>query len=356
MSVASVVSSFRDSSLAAKLALVTAGATACAALALSRLRLARGPERASWSGIVFGHRGCRFVPGRVENTLGALEYAAASSAVGGIEIDVRQCKSGELVVFHDGFCSPMLDDAAAAATVPAGDATACGDDAKTSQRRVIDCTLTELRARPYRDDPTKALRVNTAEECIRFCMARNLKLLLEVKATFGLERQDARLVAELFDRPEFAAFMREQCTVISFHFGVLYHLRAQQPAAAVCQLMRRDTASCLIKAAIEPVPAAFRLAPRVADAALWFVATKVAPWLTGASMTGPHFEHMTAAQRAKWQADGVMVYLWGFAKGAQFDAAMRAEAASVPNATSNGGLSMSCDHDYADYVVVKRAA
>src|SRR4030095_10429492 len=47
---------------------------------------------------VFGHRGVR---GEApENTMAAFDLAAASGA-DGVELDVRLCRSGELVVCHD---------------------------------------------------------------------------------------------------------------------------------------------------------------------------------------------------------------------------------------------------------------
>ena len=48
--------------------------------------------------LLLGHRGSR--TRATENTLEAIEIAAAAGA-DGIEVDVRTCQSGELVVFHD---------------------------------------------------------------------------------------------------------------------------------------------------------------------------------------------------------------------------------------------------------------
>ncbi|MWV65951.1 glycerophosphodiester phosphodiesterase [Halorubrum sp. JWXQ-INN 858] len=46
---------------------------------------------------VIGHRGC--AAENPENTIGAVEAAAA--VAGGVEVDVRRCETGGLVVFHD---------------------------------------------------------------------------------------------------------------------------------------------------------------------------------------------------------------------------------------------------------------
>lgn len=52
----------------------------------------------------FAHRG--FTRSAPENSMAAFEKALALG-VHGIELDVRTCKSGEIVVFHDGFLARM---------------------------------------------------------------------------------------------------------------------------------------------------------------------------------------------------------------------------------------------------------
>lgn len=54
----------------------------------------------------FAHRG--FTAKAPENTLGAVQ-AAIELGVDGIEFDVRTCKSGEVVVFHDASLERMTD-------------------------------------------------------------------------------------------------------------------------------------------------------------------------------------------------------------------------------------------------------
>jgi glycerophosphoryl diester phosphodiesterase len=64
----------------------------------SRLALENWPWRRADRPLVIGHRGVR--GDRPENTLAAFEHAGDQGA-DGIELDVRTCGSGELVVIHD---------------------------------------------------------------------------------------------------------------------------------------------------------------------------------------------------------------------------------------------------------------
>ncbi|MBL8740865.1 MAG: glycerophosphodiester phosphodiesterase [Myxococcales bacterium] len=63
---------------------------------------------------IVGHRGVRSLAGAssgpfVENTLGAIEEAARQGA-DAVEIDVRACLSGEIVVFHDPDLARLAND------------------------------------------------------------------------------------------------------------------------------------------------------------------------------------------------------------------------------------------------------
>ncbi len=56
--------------------------------------------------LILGHRGARGV--RPENTLAAFRYAREIKAHG-VELDVRLCRSGEVVVFHDDELDQLTD-------------------------------------------------------------------------------------------------------------------------------------------------------------------------------------------------------------------------------------------------------
>ncbi|MFO0758443.1 MAG: glycerophosphodiester phosphodiesterase family protein [Byssovorax sp.] len=71
------------------------------------MREVRGFERLSGRPRVIGHRGVRRSE-PPENTMGAFAAAAAEGAEA-IELDVRVCRSGELVVFHDPTLERMTE-------------------------------------------------------------------------------------------------------------------------------------------------------------------------------------------------------------------------------------------------------
>lgn len=104
--------------------------------------------------MVFGHRGLNTV--HLENSIEAIEHAAHCGAAG-VEIDVRPCQSGELVVFHDVTLERL----------------AVGGDT----RRICDLGLAEIEAVELRG----GYRIPTLEQVLT-CSARlNLKLNVELK-------------------------------------------------------------------------------------------------------------------------------------------------------------------------------
>ena len=84
---------------------------------------------ASGAGLVVGHRGGRGDGWPPENTMAAFARAADEGA-GAIELDVRTCAGGDLVVFHDADLSRMTG----------------GED----RRRVAELTLGQLAYFPWR--------------------------------------------------------------------------------------------------------------------------------------------------------------------------------------------------------------
>lgn len=103
--------------------------------------------------LVWGHRGASLA--HPENTLRALA-AALDGGADGVELDVRRCRSGEIVVMHD----PTL-------------ARTAGDG-----RRVADVALSELRALRV----SGGERIPTLHEALDLVRGRDRLLNVEVKA------------------------------------------------------------------------------------------------------------------------------------------------------------------------------
>ena len=110
-------------------------------------------QRLSWP-IVLGHRGSRTAA--PENTLAAIAIAADAGAHG-IEVDVRPCGSGELVVVHD----PTLE------RVTGG----------RDQRAVSAITLDELDDVKLDGDES----IPTLEEVLDYCAERSICVNVELK-------------------------------------------------------------------------------------------------------------------------------------------------------------------------------
>ena len=116
---------------------------------LRHIMLPVGPDRTEFAQEVFAHRGCRFVKGIPENTVPAFQYAAVNCA-SGLECDVRLCKSGELVVFHD----PVLGKHVEA-------------ESEVQRKRVSTMTLEDLQTlRLSEDTEQKNVRICTLEDVI----------------------------------------------------------------------------------------------------------------------------------------------------------------------------------------------
>lgn len=101
---------------------------------------------------IVGHRGVRGA--RPENTLAAFELAAAEGA-DAVELDVRLCKSGEIVVFHDPDLARMAGD----------------------PRSVADLRWEEL----ARLDLGAGAAIPQLVDALAFCRARGLGVNVELK-------------------------------------------------------------------------------------------------------------------------------------------------------------------------------
>ncbi|KAG8348175.1 putative Glycerophosphoryl diester phosphodiesterase family [Trypanosoma vivax] len=285
------------------------------------LQLPAGPARLSWGAQVFGHRGCRGVPGVPENTLDAFKYAL-SRGVTGIELDVRLTKDNELVVFHDAVSNGRLKGVAAT-------------------RRIDELTLRELKELPFLADPTGQIRIPTLEESLLFCRENKLKLLIELK-----ERRRPQLCADrvldLYQR--YPDYMYEQTTVISFDPFILYYVRQRDRNVAVGQIHSGQVLRSWIQSSAEYVPWFVRMCPGVFDRILSCVQVSINPWLTGVSMMCAHYELFSLAYKRRWHARKIGVVLWGFSAPEQCTHEMRTP-----------GVLVECDDHHEEFVAPRPA-
>ena len=104
--------------------------------------------------MLFGHRGSR--TSAPENTLAAIAIAVDADAYG-VEIDVRPCADGEMVVFHDPTLERVTD--------------------KADKRTIAALSLSELRA----IDLGGGARIPTLREVLAYCRDHSLALNVELK-------------------------------------------------------------------------------------------------------------------------------------------------------------------------------
>jgi glycerophosphoryl diester phosphodiesterase len=125
---------------------------------------------------VVGHRGGRGEGWPPENTLDAFEHAYRQGARA-IELDVRSCSTGEVVVFHDARLTRMTD----------------GKDA----RRVSDVALVELRAI---DLHAPGARAPTLGQALAWAESRGVLVNVEMKHDVERRRDLVRAVAQAIAR------------------------------------------------------------------------------------------------------------------------------------------------------------
>jgi glycerophosphoryl diester phosphodiesterase len=271
-------------------AIVGVSGAALLLAAVNRLvSLSRGPERRGWASNVFGHRGCRFIPGIVENTLPAYEYAVAKGA-DGVEIDVRLCRTGELVVFHDEFTDPSCEG---------------------PRRRVADMTFQEVQALRYKVNP--ASRPPTLVEVLDFCSTRRVKLLLEVKHYDYLTCHNTVPEIVAHASGKYRALFDDFVTVISFNPYLLYLLRRAQPRIAVGPLYDDRTITAVAQGVSDSNKAwwLWFFQPRVLDRLFVVACERVLARTMGASMACTRVDLCRAADVVRHTEDGRIVYLWG---------------------------------------------
>jgi glycerophosphoryl diester phosphodiesterase len=164
---------------------------------------------------VYGHRGTRR-PGVTENTLGAMLVALAQGA-DGVELDVRLCRSGEVIVLHDRDLLRVAGAALAAA------------DASLSELREIDLGGGE--------------RVPTLDEAMDLVLGRERLLNVELKADVPAPDLLVRGVVErVAARP---AAQRARVIFSSFGASVCSLLSAALPEVPVAFLFDREASPAL---------------------------------------------------------------------------------------------------------------
>jgi glycerophosphoryl diester phosphodiesterase len=286
---------------------------------LRHVQLPVGPSRMHWGEMVFGHRGCRFIPNIPENTLPAFQYALESGAQG-VELDVRLSKDNEVVVFHDAYFNKHMKNA-------------------EPTKRVDQLDLFEIKQLAFECDPTDEVRIPTLEEIILYCREKQLKMLIEIKE---LERPRVCVdkVLELYRR--YPEFMYKETTVIAFSPSVLYNLRSKDKNVAVGQLYSGEVIHAWVTTGAERAPAVFALAPWFFDKIALFMQSKVNPWVTGVSVVCPKYTLFSPKMRRMWHSRRIAVYCWGFSKPQECDEEMRTK-----------GVMVACDDRHAEFATAK---
>ena len=157
---------------------------------------------------VFGHRGVR--RDAPENTMAAFELAAAAGA-DGIELDVRLCRSGELVVFHDADLTRLTD----------------GRDT----RKIVDLDRAEL----ARVDVGRGQRVPLLGEVLAWAEGRRLRVNIEMKRDVPDRRAVVTETARLLEGAPLPPVI-----VSSFDPAMLAYLSWRRPSLLLGYLFASD--------------------------------------------------------------------------------------------------------------------
>jgi glycerophosphoryl diester phosphodiesterase len=166
-------------------------------------------RRQSAQPLIYGHRGTR--RGAPENTLLAMRRALVQGA-DGVELDVRLCKSGEVIVLHD----PDLQRVAGAGVVAA------------------EATLPEL----LEHDLGQGERVPLLDQALELVLGAGRVLNVELKDDVpDLEALAIAVAERLLAQPPNA---RARVLCSSFSAELCSALRAALPTAAVALLFARE--------------------------------------------------------------------------------------------------------------------
>ncbi|MBI4950544.1 MAG: glycerophosphodiester phosphodiesterase [Myxococcales bacterium] len=225
--------------------------------------------------LVLGHRGVRRPDGPPENTLAAIAEAERQGA-DGVEVDVRPCADGALVVAHD----------------PGLERVTSGRDG----RAVAALARRELEA----VDLGGGERVPTLLAVLDYCRARGLALNVELKH----DVPDRRALVVAAARALAAHAPAHALLVSSFDPAMLLGLRLLLPRQPVALLMHRDWPAGESAEGARPglaarlPPSARRLVSRAALAAV------------AAAAVHPERTLVTAASVRSWHARGLRVHVW----------------------------------------------
>lgn len=170
--------------------------------------------------VVVGHRGGRGPDWPTENTMASFERAVRERA-DALELDVRQCATGEVVVFHDPTLKRMSEGA----------------------------DLREVRNVPYLDLATNH-RVPLLRDVLAFCNDRHVGLNVEVKYDLVDRAQLVRAVVRVLDGFPFA-----DAIVSSFDPRILARMRMMRPRLRVALLTTTERKWSLPLARIGASPA-----------------------------------------------------------------------------------------------------
>jgi glycerophosphoryl diester phosphodiesterase len=162
--------------------------------------------------LVWGHRGTRGTGKPSENTLTAMRLALTQGA-GGIELDVRLCKSGEVVVLHDVDLQRLAGVAL----------------------RAQDATLAELQAH----DLGRGERVPTLLDAMSLVLgsAHEARLNIELKPDVPSRRALVEAVAQCIEAQP--ARTRMRILISSFSPAICAAMRARLPEIGVAFLYER---------------------------------------------------------------------------------------------------------------------
>ena len=215
-----------------------------------------GVPRAEGRPLVLGHRGAS--ADAPENTLAAFKLAIEQGA-DGVELDVRRCATGEVVVFHD-------EDAARIAGVPL---------------RVADAPLAELRALDvgtHRDPRFRGERIPLLEEVLAALPGAfvNVELKSRGRPDVGLAAAVARVLR--------VAGAGGRAIVSSFDYRLVVAFRVAAPEIPVGLLVEAE----------RPRPLLTALATR----------------LVGPAAIHPDRRLVTPARARSWSARGLALFVW----------------------------------------------